>query len=85
MPNVGRLPSGDRLLGVQVLLNADRRGNVVHRPPQSRRRKRCRKRYRAGRHHRKTPSQLTKLSRALYTLRFAATFLWVLILDGFGC
>jgi hypothetical protein len=36
-------------------------------------------------HNLKTPSQLTKLSRVLYSLRFAATFLWVLILDGFGC
>jgi hypothetical protein len=64
-PNVVRLPSAGRLLGVQVLLNADRRGNAVHGPPQSRR---SRKRCRAGRHHRKTRSQLTKLSSVRYRL-----------------
>jgi hypothetical protein len=83
VPNVGQLPSGDRLLGVQVLLNADRRGNVMHRPPQSRpSRRRCR----AGRHHRKTPSQLTKLSRVLYAASASQPpFCGSSSLDCFGC
>ena len=53
VPNVRRLRSGDRLLRVQVLLNADRPGNAAQRTPQSRHRKRRRKRRRADRHHRK--------------------------------
>ena len=62
--NIVRLRNADRLLGVQVPLNADRPGNFLHRPSRSRR---SRKRCRAGRHHRKTPSQLMKRSSGYYT------------------
>jgi hypothetical protein len=66
--NVARRRSGDRPLGVHLLLKADRPGNPASRARRSRRRKRCRKRRRADRHHRKIPSLLTRLSRALQVL-----------------
>ena len=59
-PNVARLQSGDRLLGVQVQLNVNRPGKVARHIPQSHHRKRRRKRCRADHHHRKIRLQLTK-------------------------